>query len=568
MFYCIFWDYRVAVQSIPNNWKRAVFCDDSTSPIEPVPGLTTYPLPFPWPHHPLVTQGTRMSLSSLLAFLSAAFSAKIDDAIYIHPGEASSELMAGIHGPYTPHQRIAMWLASYVDLICVCFMLWINGLIVATHYALAAISIAIHLVPIWFRWSLKATAIVWLPVLYIAADIAPSSWSAQERLDNIIGAETAKLSRRIAAIVLIGYFIKFFTRVVWYKQLATIFVENEWLRTLIPVVRPIDVPSWQVLSSINALGAWGVLLWADWESRMRRRKQGRSDNAVLYTLVVVVSIRWLITLFTSGCTLVELGKIVLRSHPPKINWVWLPSFDSPKKHDLIWTWKNQYDKAIEACTEAIRFERDKLKLSVWFNRRGIVWQQKGEYDKAVSDFTEAIHADSSSVDAYVNRGTVWAEKMEYDRALRDFQVAIELDVDSSLACRGRGDVWYDKADFARAIEDYETCIQLSGDLDAFANMQLGWIYAACPNESFRDAGKALEHANRGNDLMAWKDGQLLSVLAAAYAEAGDRGAAIRWQKEAIKHTNGTQKSVFELYLSLYEAGSRVIRKRARIDFEE
>jgi hypothetical protein len=178
----------------------------------------------------------------------------------------------------------------------------------------------------WYRFSLKSTAIVWLPLLYVATDVAPDpkTWSAKRRLVTICTAATAKVMRVYALVVGLFLLAKFGSQIVWYKTIAAWERSSEWLSRISPLVRPIDVPVWQVCSLINAVAAWGLLLFADWQLRKRQYKESWSDKTVNYLLSWTSFIRWLITLYTSLCTLYAIYVIVKNSYPPEWEFRWLP----------------------------------------------------------------------------------------------------------------------------------------------------------------------------------------------------------------------------------------------------
>ncbi len=118
--------------------------------------------------------------------------------------------------------------------------------------------------------------------------------------------------------------VKFALYIVWYKALLTMHDSHKWLQEISPLVRPIDVPVWQVCSLINAAAAWGLLFFADWQLRKRKYNEGWSDRTANYFVSWTTFIRWLITLYTSICTLYAIYVIVKNSHPPEWKFQWLP----------------------------------------------------------------------------------------------------------------------------------------------------------------------------------------------------------------------------------------------------
>jgi serine/threonine-protein kinase len=81
------------------------------------------------------------------------------------------------------------------------------------------------------------------------------------------------------------------------------------------------------------------------------------------------------------------------------------------------------------------------------------------------------------------------------------------------------------------------------------------IMASCSEAKYRDGKKAVEFATIACELTDWNRSIYLDTLAAAYAEAGDFDAAVRWQSRAIEIVSDeTQKGDYRRRLALYQAG--------------
>jgi|SRR5579884_47261 len=134
--------------------------------------------------------------------------------------------------------------------------------------------------------------------------------------------------------------------------------------------------------------------------------------------------------------------------------------------------KKEYDKAITAYKEAIRFDPQ---FAVAYNNLGLAHAAQGEHEKAIEDYKKAIEIDAKYARAYANRGDSYFELKQYDQAIQDYDEAIRLDPNYAIAYNNRGLARAAKGDYEGAIADYNKAIHFNPKL-ALAYYNRGIAY--------------------------------------------------------------------------------------------
>lgn len=262
-----------------------------------------------------------------------------------------------------------------------------------------------------------------------------------------------------------------------------------------------------------------------------------------------------------------------------------------------WFRKNQPEQAVAAFSQAIAIEPD----AVDYVTRGRAYLQLERYEDAHGDLSTAIQLDPRHATAYFFRADGLLRQERWDEAVADFSRAIELgaerEVDFSLAdaylFRGYavmalGRLDQAATDFSQAIaqrdpteaaDDYRIraeCYeaqekataaqydrQIAGLLDAVRERPedaaswraVAMLLATCPLAEIRNAAHAVTLAKRACELSEGKDAACLDALAAAYAESGDFGEAVRQAQEAVRLApDDSSRSQYQSRLEHYQAG--------------
>ncbi|HEX7375727.1 MAG TPA: tetratricopeptide repeat protein [Pirellulales bacterium] len=165
--------------------------------------------------------------------------------------------------------------------------------------------------------------------------------------------------------------------------------------------------------------------------------------------------------------------------------------------------------------------------------RAAIYLDRGDLSNALQQLDEAIRLVPDSAASYCTRSLVYQALGDNERALADCDRAIALTPNDPVPWNNRGFIQMKRGEYAGAVGDYRRAIEC-GPKHPNAYKNLAWLLATCPEERFRNGTEATRQARRALELSDWKQAQWHEILAAAYAESGDYGAAARWQTKAIR----------------------------------
>lgn len=182
---------------------------------------------------------------------------------------------------------------------------------------------------------------------------------------------------------------------------------------------------------------------------------------------------------------------------------------------------------------------------------------QGQYKDALILFDKVVKMAPQYSQAYIGRGLALFALGESEEAVVVYDKALELtDEYTVYEYRGRAKSSY--GDYAGALMDYTRALAV-GSNDPNVLNSIAWLFATCPDSSFRNGSHAVEFAlqamhasqNKGPNCYA------LDTLAAAKAQNGEFETAVETQKYAlsiVKKNNADHNTIndFAKRLELYE----------------
>jgi Flp pilus assembly protein TadD len=185
------------------------------------------------------------------------------------------------------------------------------------------------------------------------------------------------------------------------------------------------------------------------------------------------------------------------------------------------------------------------------NNLGVVLARQGRIEEAMAQYAEALRLNPDHAKVHNNLGAVLIKQGKLGEALSELAVAVRLDPGNAEAHNNLGAVLVKQGRVEEAMAHYTEALRHDPD-DAEVYNNRAMIWAAYPEARYRDGRRAVEAAACACELTGWKDSRILDTLAAAYAEAGEFEAAVKWQTTALDLVTDTrEREDFRTRLELY-----------------
>lgn len=205
---------------------------------------------------------------------------------------------------------------------------------------------------------------------------------------------------------------------------------------------------------------------------------------------------------------------------------------------------DDFSRALAIAPHAVHVRRPRAQ-AYWVSEQ---WRN------AIEDFSEILRAEPRDETALEMRGRTYSWLGDPEPALADLSELIRI-TQSGHAYELRGRAFVRAGRYPEAVVDYRIASR-QGSKRGRLTKGLAWLLATCPEASVRNGSQALEEVTQGcqqNESPGWN---CFDTVAAAHAETGDFGEAVRYQEQALaaKNLNPEQRKELEDRLGGYRTG--------------
>ena len=157
----------------------------------------------------------------------------------------------------------------------------------------------------------------------------------------------------------------------------------------------------------------------------------------------------------------------------------------------------------------------------------------GKVDEACLHLQKAIEIDPTYLPPYSNIGSALLQKGLPEQSLAYLEKALRIDPSLIAARFNIANTLLQMRRSDEALQHLQIALKIAPD-DPQAQKNLAWIMATCPDERVRNGTKAIELAERANQLSDGRKPMVLVTLAAAYAEGDRFPEAIQTAERALQ----------------------------------
>ncbi len=179
------------------------------------------------------------------------------------------------------------------------------------------------LATILFRWAIKSTSILWLPLLWIVVQANPGL-RVIDRIRLSVGTALSRVILVYSTFTLVFFVVKL------TPLLAAWWVFNlNWLGPLgvflTRMVAPFELPLWQVASGLNALLAWAFFFRANRHLVAQGTTEEWPERRLQCEYVTFQAIRTTLSVYAIICTFYIGAATAFESEWPPVRFILFPT---------------------------------------------------------------------------------------------------------------------------------------------------------------------------------------------------------------------------------------------------
>ena len=216
--------------------------------------------------------------------------------------------------------------------------------------------------------------------------------------------------------------------------------------------------------------------------------------------------------------------------------------------------KGEVDEAVFYCDKAVAMQPNDPDSQVALANALL---QKKRIDDAIVHYQKAAAIRPDYFLARSGLGHALLEKGELDAAIDHSRAALSIQPNNADCHTVLAVALDEKGQSAEAIEHYEKALEISPQSVSALN-NLAWLLATSSNGSLRNGTRAVQFAQKADQLSVGTNAVVLRTLAAAYAETGQFGKAIESIQAAMRlaQSQRAESLIDELeqQIALYELG--------------
>ena len=223
---------------------------------------------------------------------------------------------------------------------------------------------------------------------------------------------------------------------------------------------------------------------------------------------------------------------------------------------LLLAGRGQTGEAIAEYHEILRIDPGYQEAH---NNLGLSLAQLRRTGDAIAEYREALRIDPEYPEGHNNLGAALVQQGRIDEAIAEYREALRINPNYAPAHNNLGIVLAQQGRSREAIMEYRKVLEMAPDsVDVLNN--LAWLLATSDDASLRDGKKAVQLAEKAEQLTKGNDPNTLDTLAAAFAEAGRFPEAVQTAGKALQlartQSNTELTNALLREIKLYEAGHR------------